>query len=231
MGVDAVMIVRLTEHPSDRTVQQWSYRLAEAVGADHFFVDDDDAAIAKAVAKGRPPRRALNLCTPEDYSYSLRGMDSEDGSSHLDVSLGGRFYGPGYERGDPWVYLAVAEWVERNLPNATVFYGGDSDTHLDPFDRPAREALVAHWATHGGRPYRGSMWSGGAHPLQPTCPLCSEKAAQFGSGGGYAAWTCLGCARHWVWVTGYAAPKAFPPSRDFSSFKAADELRAAVKAA
>ena len=224
MGVDARMLVKLTAPISDDALVDACYRLAEACGKyDMFWLSND-----KDLARG-DIRRALNRVTDEDggcYRYGIAELDG----LWLHVSLWGRYYGPGYERGDLWSYIAIAEWLERNLPGSFVFYGGDSGETLEPFNRQARERLIAHWAAKGGRPYyagedRGHRaWYGAEHPLRPTCPLCERPATQYGSGGEFASWTCDGCSRHWVWVGGDTV-KAFEPSREFDSFAAANEMR------
>ena len=229
MGVDAQMLVQLSQPITDDQLIDASYRLAEACGkADTFWLSSDED-----LARG-DIRRALNRIGHEDEEdeYRLWGIAHRDGL-WLWVSLKGHYYGPGYERGDVWAFVAIAEWLERNLPECVVYYGGDSGERLDVFDRTARERLVAHWADKGGRPYyagegsyRDGGWSvSGPHALRPTCPLCQHKATQYGSGCRVASWTCDGCSRHWVWIGGEV--KAFPPSRDFSVFKAAKEMREA----
>lgn len=223
MGVDARMLVKLAAPISDDALSDACYRLAEACGKyDVFWLSDDDD-----LQRGER-RRALNRCTADD-AYRRYGVAEPDGL-WLFVSLWGRYYGPSYERGDLWSFIAIAEWCERNLPGCFVFYGGDSGGTLEPFNRQARERFIAHWAAKGGRPYYAGegrtypAWYGGEHPLRPACPLCERPATQYGSGQQFASWSCDGCSRHWVWVGGETV-KAFKPSRDFDSFIAAKEMR------
>lgn len=223
MGVDAQMAVRLLEPISDAELVAASYRLGEANGAyDTFFVSDD-----KDMERGEA-RRALNRITSEEDRY-FSGGRGDDPTRWLWVSLWGRYYGEGYERGNLWSYIAIAEWLERNFIGCTVFYGGDSDGNLEVFDKAARERLIAHWADKGRRPYYAGegksygKWYSAESPLRPTCPLCQYPATQYGSGGKYASWTCDGCSRHWVWVG--EDVRAYPPCRQFDSFDAANKQR------
>lgn len=227
MGVDAQMIVKLSAPISDAELIDASYRLAEACGAYRTFFLSNDEDIAKGER-----RRALNRVTDDDDSrYHSRHIAEPDGT-WLWLSLWGRYYGIGYERGDLFQFIEIAEWLERNFAGCLVFYGGDSGETLDLFNKPARERFIAHWAEKGGRPYYASegksyKWVERDHPLRPTCPLCERQPTQYGSGGEFASWTCDGCSRHWVWAGGDVV-KAFKPSTDFDSFKASKEMREAA---
>lgn len=227
MGVDARMLVKLAAPIDDATLTDASYRLAEAMGhrSEVFrFSNDEDIAVGET-------RRALNrLANNEDGDYRACGIGDFSGL-WLWVSLWGRYYGEGYERGDLWAYVAIAEWLERNLSDCTIYYGGDSGDRIELFGKSARTELISHWASEGGRPYyaregKDARWLT-TNPLQPTCPLCERPATQYGTGQQFASWTCDGCSRHWVWIGGDLV-KAFPPSRSFDSFKAANEMRESV---
>ena len=230
MGVDAQMVVRLSEPISDDELIQASYRLAEACGRSEVFwlSSDDDLARGEC-------RRALNrVDDTEDGLWHACGVAQPDGF-WLWVSLGGRYYGPGYERGDLWSYVSVAEWLERIFPGAVVYYGGDSSEMIVPWTHVERETFIAHWAKSGGRPYYAGegktygRWYGDEHAKRPICPLCQHPATQYGSGRDFASWQCGGCSRHWVWVGGELV-KAFGPSRDFDPFAAAKGMREASTA-
>jgi len=226
MGVDAVMLVQLRESITDADLLRANYQIAEAMHGRVFFLSSDED-----LKRGCEIRRALNRITAEtEYIYEPAERDG----LWLRVSLWGRYYGPGYERGNLWDYIAVAEWCERVFPAARVFYGGDSGGDgVELFDAPVRTELIAHWASKGGRPYfagedeSGQRWLD-KNPLQPTCPLCQHKATQYGTGASFASWTCDACHRHWVWIGGDRV-KAFDMSLDFDSFDAAKEMAAEAK--
>lgn len=228
MGVDARMLVKLSAPIDDAVLVDMSYKLAEAMAhrSQVFWLSTDEA-----LAKGET-RRALNrVVNDDDGDFRACGIADFSGL-WLWVSLWGSFYGEGYERGDLWAYVAIAEWLEQNLPSATVYYGGDSSDRLELFGKSARSELIAHWALAGGRPYfaheGGKDWMAPkTHQLQPVCPLCEHLATQYGTGQQFASWACDGCSRHWIWIGGDTV-KAFPPSRDFDSFKAAQAMREAV---
>lgn len=216
MGVDAEMFVLLHQPITDAQLIDAAYRLAEAVKGNAFFFSRNDD-----LEKGER-RRALNRLSEDDHWLK----PSIDGD-WLRVPLWGRYYGPGYERGDLWQYIAIAEWIERNL-HATVYYGGDSGgcEQMVAFDKAYRQELISHWADKGGTPYYQTGWGRSAGVAAPICPLCEHPATQYGSGGSFASWTCDACGRHWVWIGGTEV-RMFDcsPFTRFDSFKAADEMR------
>lgn len=134
----------------------------------------------------------------EDAEQPIRAAPGE---CLLSVSLYGRYYGPGYERGDILTYCAVAEWLEVNLPGRIeIWYGGDSSgICASRFDDAARRALRMHLYGEDGREYfrRGF---GGAQFRPQACGLCPGNryhGTQFGTGrnGAYAAFHCEGCGK------------------------------------
>lgn len=163
-------------------------------------------------------RRAINLS--RDYSddeedgkpvgdgkaYFQDGgtIYAADGEWFLEVSLWTRYYGVGYERGDLMTICAVAEWIEANIPKATVFYGGDSSgVEAESFDSAAREKLKRHFYSQHGRDYFNHEWfgrAGGKAPRPNPCGLCIPGEPRFnqhgsGMGGAFIAVNCAGCGK------------------------------------
>jgi len=159
---------------------------------------------------GKPPeerRRALDLTRAYEEDgdaepgklWTQDGPDivAEDGEWFLRVSLWSRYYGVGYERGDLLTICAVAEWIEFNIPDCAVWYGGDSSGVLaEPFDAPARHKLKKHLFSLQGRDYfqherRGSF------PTPPPCSLCIPGEPRFDRHGWGAtmAVNCGGCGK------------------------------------
>jgi hypothetical protein len=134
--------------------------------------------------------------------YTQDGDDifAEEGECLLKISLMGRYYGPGYERGDILSYCAIAEWLEQNIPGCEVWYGGDSSgCCAEPFGAEERAAMKAHLFSKNGRDYFNSWDMGeplGAKP--PACGLCPGGVycgSKFGFGASYSAWSCGGCGK------------------------------------
>ena len=88
----------------------------------------------------------LTVVQPEDRSY----MPVNDESSvWLNVNLWKPYYGPGYERGDPELFVKVADWLEQRLHGSEIYYGHDvSDENVSLFDRSARDKLLEHHRQH-----------------------------------------------------------------------------------
>ncbi len=187
MGIDAEMFVRTKRAVSDRDVERWAYRLGEAFGHERFFLMERDW-------EGQP-RHAINRCAV----YEQDGPDivPEEGETFLTLSLYGRYYGEGYERGDLPFLIMLSEWLERNIPGGEVWYGGDSSSVIaKPFGKAEREALFSHFADVGGIPYSlgfSDAMRGGQE--QPRCEFCSEPMTRYGFGPNYAAYTCDGCGK------------------------------------
>lgn len=116
----------------------------------------------------------------------------------LRLNLWGRYYGPGYERGDILKYCAIAEWLEQNIQGCEVWYGGDSSgIRIRKFDAAYREKLRKHLYTTKGRDYF-NYGIGRAECRPKACGLCpggKYRGSQFGSGSNYAAFHCAGCGK------------------------------------
>lgn len=138
---------------------------------------------------------------------------ADEGEWFLRVNVWTRYYGIGYERGDLMFLCAVAEWIEANIPNAEVWYGGDSSgCEAEPFSEEERRKLRAHLFSKSGRDYfdHEPNYRG---PKPAACGLCVKGETQltrfgWGGGGSYIALNCGGCGKNFVtrdsgatWVT------------------------------
>lgn len=185
MGIDAQMYLDVPYEVDREQVGRWAWNLAEAVGAEKFFIvlgdDEPHLAISKI----------------DTYYQDGPEIKAEPGHTLLEVHLWGRYYGEGYERGNLWTYISVAEWIERNIQGAIIYYGGDSSgVCAEPFDKAAREALILHWATRGHRPYREGFDDGQREASEPKkCGLGPCKWVRNGWGQDYAAFFCAGCGQ------------------------------------
>ncbi len=140
-------------------------------------------------------------------------IDAEDGEWFLNVSLWTRYYGIGYERGDLLTICAIAEWIEANIPDCAVWYGGDSSGVLmEPFDANARAKLRRHLWSESGRAYFGGFGRAMGSGLRPKpCGLCvpdEPRFNEYGFGKDYTAVRCAGCGKSFetrdggaTWIT------------------------------
>lgn len=128
-------------------------------------------------------------------------IKANQGECLLKLSLFGRYYGPGYERGDILTYCAIAEWLEINIPGCEVWYGGDSSgVCAEPFHELKRRELRKHLFSGNGRDYFKRGWMETSSVRPKTCSLCPGGkycGSQFGSGmhDQYAAFHCAGCGK------------------------------------
>lgn len=215
MGIDAEMFVRIRgrEHwlSEDQCLRK-AYELASTVGHEEFFisrVNDKNAIIeprhcltiaAPFVDKyGDEPERVGKVAISQDSCdepYLFAGPDEQ----FIEVHMYGRYYGPGYERGNWPLIRAIAEWCEKNIPGGEVYYGGDSSgVCFAPFDHGAREAMNDHFLTNGRRPYVHGRGIDNRFAIE--CPTCKVGMYETGWGGGpkgYTLFRCDGCGQQAV---------------------------------
>lgn len=131
MGIDVVMWAVTEAAVTDEQITKWADRLDDAFG----LRDYDD-----------PP--ALGRADGRDVDGS-----GADGQTVLEVWNCWRYYGEGYERGPfPQIYM-LAEWLERNIPGAAVWYGGDTSAFPAPWPAEERERFKAFFCEHGHADY------------------------------------------------------------------------------
>lgn len=208
MGVDARMIVRirgeenwLTREDADRL----AYELASSIGSDFFQI-----VWAGEFSFWPDGKRALEIIKPftdehgeyedsnELHGKIVKHQDGDpiianDGEQFINVNLSGRYWGPGYERGNWPIIKAVAEWLETRIPQGEVWYGGDSSgICLERFDMTKRAEFSLHWALNGRRPY---VTFGGRVGSSVACPHCNAPLANCGGGQSYDFLWCDGCDR------------------------------------
>lgn len=203
MGVDARMFFTLPAPLTERELLRVAFELSEAFYREPFWIH-------RKPSYGTPPHHAIS--TPDD--------DEEVGltGNVYRVNLSGRYYGPGYERGPIYLFVAIDQWIEYRLPGASVFYGGDSDDVLTLFNEAARASSMRHFARHGHRPYHRDTqneWD----PRKSFCEFCQEPMTRYGHGAAWASWTCDGCGMHLErrdgkWARTMEKHGAFEPFKD-----------------
>lgn len=137
MPVDPHVFATTDEEITEQAVRALAADLAEGVGIKRFR-DFDNRGIVHLV--------------PRDEYYDLPDSLPQT-PSILTVRLDGAYYGPGYERGYWPEIAAVLEFLRRRLPDAKVWYGRDDGDWVREVTAESLDALWAHWARHGGRPY------------------------------------------------------------------------------
>jgi hypothetical protein len=191
------MLVRTFASVTEGEVIQWAYRLASTFGRERFV-------IARSSSAWMPSRHCLSRIESWDDGEG-DPIYPDLGESFLAVHLAGSYYGVGYERGDLPGLFMIAEWLERNVPGGSVWYGGDSlATRVRPFGRKQRDYLLQHFMMQGHPSYISdstrfrltdpgeTQFPAGRVP-PPVCSFCRNAAVRSGLGESFAIFTCPGC--------------------------------------
>lgn len=79
----------------------------------------------------------------DDYCY-LPVTDEQ--YMWIDLNIWRNYYGIGYERGDIEMFIQIAEWIEANIPDCTIYYGNDfADESIILFDKAERDKLIVYF--------------------------------------------------------------------------------------
>src|SRR5271166_4621205 len=133
MPVWGVLVVRLRELPDAGDINRWRRDLLTDFDPG-IFSHDGPLEIVRGPHEGPVP--------------------VQDASTWLDLGTTLAYYGRGYERGDPELYVRLADWLERRIPGSEVWYGTDeADESIKPFGTHEREALMACFREVGHEPY------------------------------------------------------------------------------
>lgn len=213
MGIDAEMLIRIRgQKPTEDQIARWSWDLSAATNPSYFFTDADgkfhNGKIQRALgfSYGRDEEGDY-IGSTEGKVWCQDGPDilADDDEWFLEVHLMGRYYGIGYERGDLLAYCAIAEWIEMNIPDASVWYGGDSSgVCAEPFGASERYKLKRHLNGNHGRDYFNSFSRYAISTPKPPkpCGLCipgEPRFTRYGWGGindSYVAMSCAGCGKY-----------------------------------
>ena len=186
MGIDAELLVRTRPGLSTVEVRHLAVDLVEAFWSERFVVIRPDSFWPNG-------RHALEIV--ESWEQDGPTIFPDPGEQFIRVNLATRYYGPSYERGDLPSIVMIADWLERRIADAHIWYGGDSSGVLaEPFGKTEREAMIDHFSTHGHRPYSGfGMRSAG----DETCSFCAgNKLVACRWGGRGNGYVCGGCDLH-----------------------------------
>lgn len=204
------MFFKTRHRISDDNLKRLAWRLAGAFYREGFGFYDDTMTCIEAI---------------ETYQQDGDDITPEPGEYFYEIHLSGRYYGPEYERGPITDFVAIAEWLEFNVADAEVWYGGDSSgICATRFDRPARQVLLAHFYRHGHLPYVEAF--DGLTEGRPECPRCKIHMIQNGGGGDREFYFCYGCPNKAITVAGKLA-RLWSDDRDV--FSVSRELQEACK--
>lgn len=217
MGIDAQMFARTRVVRTPVEVRKLSVDLVESFGYDSFWIfpdaKNDDGTVGQ---------HALEIISV--YYQDGDDIVPEPGEQFIEVRLGTRYYGEGYERGDYPLIRAVADWIEIRMPDVSLWYGGDSSgVEAVPFDRAERERLWVYFCFGGHRAYHGTFGSISGENRSPVvCGFCDHAMITTGGGGSISYWLCTGCGQKVVRDNSSGVVKIAERHEDF--FKAHHRL-------
>ena len=147
VGLDAQMMFQVPRALSDEELERLNHDVVRT-----FF-----SPLGIRGVEDQRTRRAIEKTSSVDFGTLDRPQSGEEcriPRHHQKgvwywVHLFGRYYGKGYENGDVWGYVGIAEWLEFRLPGVEVWYGSDADEYLKAFSKACREELVKHFFTVG----------------------------------------------------------------------------------
>lgn len=127
-----------------------------AVHQGHFSLSQVRALSERMVAELDPGGRDFWI-QPERHALALAGdfeqrmLPQATGAQVLHISTVMLLWAPSYSRGPLPLFVRWAEWLERNIPGCTVFYGDDATEATEVFDAAKRaEWLGIYHQQRGG---------------------------------------------------------------------------------
>jgi hypothetical protein len=175
MGVDVMMFAVLPKgkHLNEEQIIDYSYRLASIDGI--------------AWHSGHEQRRCIQVDTENIWDVPKRDTDQL-----LEIKSLDRYYGIGYARGSfPRIYI-TAKWIQHNLPDAKVYYGGDCQGSINELWEDQEAKLMEHYLTSGNSEYRQG-WKMPGDPKAPICDFDKKPMIAAAWGGSRVGYYCPAC--------------------------------------
>lgn len=185
MGIDAEMMFTLDAPLSEADFKLLNYDMASAFDIVNSYQTDGPLAFWKH----------------GDGDYDQYLHPTEEGKTTYRIALVCRYYGEGYERGPFLKLKALADWIEANIPGATVLYGGDCDSGLSPWPKEEREKLYEYYIKVNNRPYIYRPSFNGTLP-QTGCDRCARPLTFNGGGKDKDFLYCPACHKQFIYEVG-----------------------------
>ncbi len=197
MGIDAEMFVKVRgQHLTEDDLKALRAKVGDAFGTERFFITCESNYVRHSLQEVQE----IHQDSADENEAIIRPLPGEQ---FIQVSLYTRYYGPGYERGDFGFIYLLYKWLELNIPEGEVWYGGDSSGVLfrSLTADGCAEKLLQHYLKVGHQPYRcyfqESLGTEDTWAKPPKCihPLCGDNMSRSGFGPAYALFTCVSCGR------------------------------------
>lgn len=198
MGIDAEMYADIPDTVTPEDVLKVSRRMVDCFGTQPFWLMSSKPSYRdiKMAAKQTLPHALYLIDEESQDSNETPYIKPKKGRQFVKVSLGGRYYGKGYERGDIGTPILIARFLKHHWPDAKCFYGGDSSGVLyDEMTEDWETEILTHLFTVGHEPYRGVMSFTEVGEKTPTCPRCLTNLIRNGTGQGgqWGVFYCNSC--------------------------------------
>lgn len=186
MGIAVEMFAVTKKKITNEQIAGLSYQLSCAFGYENFFMlrkEDESSPEYRALEVVE----AIGILSDEDITE----ITPKEDETFVRVSFNDAFYNIGYERGNFPLYKNVAEWLEIKIPDAVIYYGGDT-VYPILFDKEARGLLWKHYCEVNKTPYYEMFQKSEQRPI---CDFCNHKMYQhsFSSNANEAKYICNGC--------------------------------------
>ena len=155
MGIDAKIIIRKVsrDYCTQDKIKELNDALIKEFGISPFWrgLYNEYRALDMTLTRYREKDDPIPGSV---YRQDGKSIFADDCECLLQIYTWSRFYGPGYERGDLLHLIALAEWVEKTIPGAEVWYGGDSSgICAKPWPRGIRDEFLRYYNGPHGRDY------------------------------------------------------------------------------
>lgn len=185
MGVDIEMIAKVPRKLTEEEVKRVAVRMQIAFGPSDSILWVD---------RGR--HHSLSLLEPTNYKVTDSKLP-DDGSSYVGLNSLGRYYGPGYTRGNLVGILAVARYLRTAFDGAEIYYGGDTGGGLQLLDDKHEAELWSLFASDKSRDYYDH--SRGDETTR-VCDFCEVRTNTYSWSSTECVTGCPSCGAKWKYI-------------------------------
>jgi hypothetical protein len=213
-GIDARILVKITKPESWLTpiqVQRLSGSMCSAIGHDNFYIRINDRDFGR-------PRHAISLVLDDNAEYPdefeeiigrpfnpkgpalFMGHDADpiqarSNEQLLEVHTTQRIFIEDYARGDWKVLMFTLMWLQYNIKDSIIYYGGDSSgCEVERITQQRLMELTQYYLTNGQDYYNYNH----SKNAQALCDFCQIPSVCYNVGNPtITSHGCNGCGQNW----------------------------------
>ena len=197
MGVDACILVKITDPKSWLQYDQLrklSAQMTATIGPEHFFLDAERNRHALEFLLDYNER--YGICRKDGrlaYAQDGRNIIAKPNEQFITVNLMSRYYGKSYARGDwPTIHHTIL-WLQKNISDCEVWYGGDSSGIVARKMTAKRLKEFTEYFCSSGHSTYNRYWA-----KSGVCQFCQVPVTNCGGGGSETFFNCNSCGSEWV---------------------------------